>query len=124
LIAVVAFVAHTLPSFPKPRRKTIAAPVLAMYALSRSSVEPNVGDTPSAYGNIGYSANVKLRLRVNGCLFPLAQVGHDRVMFDQPTVLPEGEAEVIVIVDDQEIRRVVHIDDRTVPRLVVPVTDA
>lgn len=83
-----------------------------------------MNDTTPTYGNSGYSASVSLRLRVNGCVYPLAQVGQDRVMFDTPTILPEGDAELIVTIDGQEIRRRVNIGERAIPRCVIPVTDA
>lgn len=72
----------------------------------------------------GYSADVRLRLRVNGSVFNLAQVGHDRVIFDEAQVLPEGRAEVIVIVDGYEMRREVLIENRQQARRVVPVVSA
>jgi hypothetical protein len=73
------------------------------------------------YNGSGYSANVSLRLRVNGCLFPLTHAGRDFVIFKDPTVLPEGDAELIVNVDGHETRRLVTIHDRDTPRREVPI---
>lgn len=69
----------------------------------------------------GYSASVDLRLRVNGCTFPALQVGRDRVVLSEVCSLPEGPAEVIVIVDGVEDRFPVRIEDRGLVREVIPV---
>jgi hypothetical protein len=55
-------------------------------------------------------------------VFALAQVGRDEVVFDEPTILPEGDAEIIVTIDGEEMRRSVEIDDRTIARRVIPVS--
>jgi len=69
----------------------------------------------------GYSAKVTIRLRVNGCMIPVGQVGEDRLIFDEPIALPEGDAEVIVTVDGRESRYPVLIHDRAIARCVVPI---
>lgn len=69
----------------------------------------------------GYSASVDLRLRVNGCVFAATHVGRDRVVLSEASSLPDGPAEVIVIVDGKERRFPVRIDGRELVRDVIPV---
>ena len=52
------------------------------------------------FKTLGYSAQVRLELRVDGQCLPLAQVGNDRIIFDQPIVLPANQGEVRVYVDN------------------------
>lgn len=46
----------------------------------------------------GYSATVKLELRVGGQLLEVAQVGADSLILRQPGRLPPGPAELLVTV--------------------------
>lgn len=121
LTAVNAVVDQTLPSLPNPSRAAGYMPRLWVYASRRSLMEPSANNILPKYEGSGYSASVELRLRVNGCVFPLAQVAGDRVIFDEPTALPEGDAEVLVTVDGKEQRTAVRIEDRGVARRVVPI---
>lgn len=84
-------------------------------------MDPPMNDTPANYLGSGYSASVSLRLRVNGCVFPLTHAGPDRVILQEPAPLPDGDAELIVTVDGQETRRRVNIEGRTLARRVVPI---
>jgi hypothetical protein len=68
-----------------------------------------------------YSAEVDLQLRVNGCVFALAQMGSNRVVLREETVLPEGPAEVIATIDGEVERWEVEISDRHLVRRVVPI---
>lgn len=73
-------------------------------------------------GTSGYSADVDLELRVNGCVFPLAQMGPDRVILLNETPLPDGPAEVIATIDGEAERWPVEIADRHLSRRIVPIT--
>lgn len=68
-----------------------------------------------------YSADVKLQLRVNGCVFPVAQIGSDRVVLHTASALPDGPAEIIATIDGSVERWSVQIDDRQLTRQVVPI---
>lgn len=70
----------------------------------------------------GYSATIDLRLRVNGCVFAATHVGRDRVILSEASSLPDGPAEVIVVVDGQERRFPIRIADRQQVRVVIPVS--
>jgi hypothetical protein len=74
-----------------------------------------------ANGSSGYSADVKLDLRVNGCLFPLAQMGPNRLILRQETSLPDGPAEVIATIDGEPQRWTVDIADCHLTRRMVPI---
>lgn len=74
-----------------------------------------------ANGSSGYSADVKLLLRVNGCVFPLAQMGPNRVVLREETVLPDGPAEVMATIDGEPQRWIVEIADRQLSRRIVPI---
>lgn len=68
-----------------------------------------------------YSATVDLHLRVNGCLFPAAQVGHNMVILSEARALPEGPAEIIAEVDGHQIRWPVQIENRELVRKTLPI---
>jgi hypothetical protein len=74
-----------------------------------------------ANGTTGYSAEVSLQLRVNGCVFPLAQMGFNRVILREETPIPEGPAEVMATIDGETERWAVEIADRHLTRRVVPI---
>lgn len=59
----------------------------------------------------GYSATVRLELRVADCRIPLAQVGPDWVIPRRPHALPPTEAELIVTIDDHVETSTVVLDD-------------
>ncbi|ADB16259.1 hypothetical protein Psta_1584 [Pirellula staleyi DSM 6068] len=51
----------------------------------------------------GYSAQVAIRLEVNGDSLPVAQVGRDSLILKHPYEIgPTGEARVIITVDGKE----------------------
>lgn len=79
------------------------------------------GNSRNAAHTSGYSAEVDLQLRVNGCLFAATHVGGDRVILAEAAKLPDGPAEVIVTVDGVEDRFPVLIENRDRVRQVVPV---
>jgi hypothetical protein len=55
---------------------------------------------PSSQG--GDSAQVEMRLVVNGCSISVAQMGPDFLLVDEPIDLPPGEATGILQVDQSE----------------------
>lgn len=69
----------------------------------------------------GYSASVSLTLRINGCRFPAAQIGRDRVVLREAVALPAGPAEMIAVIDGHEHRWPIRIQDREQAREVVPI---
>ena len=52
----------------------------------------------------GHSAQVKMRLLVNGCSIPVAQMGPDFLLVDAPINHPPGNASVVLQVDQSERR--------------------
>lgn len=79
------------------------------------------GEKTAETGTGGYSASVKLTLRVNGCVFGASHMGRDRVILRESTQLPDGPAEMIAIIDGHESRWPVRIDNRHESRQIVPV---
>ena len=69
-------------------------------------------------GSGGYSARVRLSLRVGDSHIPVAQVGGDRLYFDAPVLLPPGTAEVIVDIDGQAKSRAIRLPERSEPARV------
>jgi hypothetical protein len=69
----------------------------------------------------GYSASVDIRLRVNGCFFPAAQVAHDQVILRNASSLPAGPAEIIATIDGAVERWPVLISDREQVRRIIPI---
>jgi hypothetical protein len=57
----------------------------------------------------GHSAQVKMRLMVNGCSIPIAQMGPDFLLVDAPINHPPSDASVILQVDQSERRWNVHL---------------
>jgi len=53
-----------------------------------------------SYG--AHSAQVKMRLIVNGASLPIAQMGADFLIIDSPIDHPPGEATIILEVDDSK----------------------
>jgi len=58
----------------------------------------------------GYSAQVRLRLECGGQAVPLSHVAPDWIMPAQPRDLPPGPGEIVTVVDGQEHRRSVFLD--------------
>lgn len=71
--------------------------------------------------NGGYSAEVDLSLRVNGCRFAASHVARDHVILVAPAAVPGGLAEVVVVVDGVTSRRAVVLDACGEERHVVPI---
>jgi hypothetical protein len=59
----------------------------------------------------GHSAQVKMRLLVNGCSISVVQMGPDFLLVDAPINHPPGDASVILQVDQCERRWNVHLPD-------------
>ncbi len=58
-----------------------------------------------------YSSDVKMRLLVEGRSFEVSQVSDSHVVFRVPVDLPECDAELVIQIDDHEIRDVIHLLD-------------
>jgi hypothetical protein len=59
----------------------------------------------------GHSAQVKMRLLVNGCSISVVQMGPDFLLVDAPINHPPGDASVILKVDESERRWNVRLPD-------------
>ena len=59
----------------------------------------------------GHSAQVKMRLLVNGGSIPVIQMGPDFLIVDAPINHPPGNASVVLQVDQSERRWNVHLPD-------------
>ena len=59
----------------------------------------------------GHSAQVKMRLLVNGGSIPVIQMGPDFLLVDAPFDHPPGDASVVLQVDQSERRWNVHLPD-------------
>ena len=59
----------------------------------------------------GHSAQVKMRLLVNGSSIAVAQMGPDFLLVDAPINHPPGNASLILQVDQSERRWDVHLPD-------------
>jgi hypothetical protein len=59
----------------------------------------------------GYSADVRMRLSVNGHVFVIGQLGPDFVILDDPVDYPPGEGEIILSVDGRVRRWPVGLPD-------------
>ncbi len=57
------------------------------------------------------SADVTIELRFNGFVIPVAQLGPDFLILDDPVDQPSGEAEIMLRVDDDEQRWPVFLPD-------------
>ena len=64
-----------------------------------SASNGSISASRSGSHNGGYSAAVKLFLRLNGDEIPLSQVGGGRLYFDKLVSLPPGRAEVVIEID-------------------------
>jgi hypothetical protein len=54
--------------------------------------------------NGGHSAQVKIQLLIDGCSVPVAQLGPDFLLLDQPFEHPPGNARLVLQVDQNERR--------------------
>lgn len=59
----------------------------------------------------GHSAKVQIRLFVNGQVLPVAQLGPDFLVLQEPTNHPPAEAEIAMSVDGRESRWPVRLVD-------------
>jgi hypothetical protein len=57
------------------------------------------------------SADVTIELRFNGTIIPVAQLGPDFLILDDPVEHPSGEAEIVLRVDENEQRWPVFLPD-------------
>jgi hypothetical protein len=69
----------------------------------------------------GYSAEVRIELRVNGHRIPVAQTGGGQLIFHDPQTLPRTDAEVVMHIDGHERRWRVALQPGPTPDRVVPV---
>ena len=65
--------------------------------------------TSSSQG--GHSAQVKMRLLVNGSSIAVAQMGPDFLLVDTPVTHPPGNASLVLQVDQSERRWDVHLPE-------------
>src|SRR5437588_12789494 len=96
-------VRNTVPSFPKPSCRTIRSRGRSAYAEARFSMSSEGSDTivPSRESR-GYSADVRIRLHVNGQTYRVAQIGGGRLIFDSPLTFPAATGTVVITVDGQQ----------------------
>ena len=59
----------------------------------------------------GHSARVTMQLLVGGGSLPVAQMGPDFLLLDNPVDHPPGDASLVMRVDDSERRWNVHLPD-------------
>lgn len=59
----------------------------------------------------GHSAEVRMELRLNGRVLPIAQLGPDFLILTDPVNHPPTEAEIALSIDGHESRWPVHLDD-------------
>jgi len=68
----------------------------------------------------GYSARVRLELRIGDTRLPLAQISRDWVMLVNPAILPGTTGEVFAFIDDQIQRWSIKWDASETLRQVIP----
>jgi hypothetical protein len=59
----------------------------------------------------GYSADVRIQLRLDGRCLPVAQLGPDFLILRSPTDYPPSDAEIILSIDGDESRWPVRLAD-------------
>jgi hypothetical protein len=64
-------------------------------------------------GQVGYSADVRMRLLLNGASIPLAQLGPDFVLLDAPMDHGPCDATIVLSIDGQERRWTVRLPEGT-----------
>ena len=70
----------------------------------------------------GHSANVKMRLLLDGRVLPVAQLGPDFLILDQGVEHPPATAEIVLTVDDHQKRWTVGLPNGIQPgRTRVPI---
>ncbi len=60
---------------------------------------------------VGYSADVRMQLNVNGFVLPIAQLGPDFIILRDRAAHPPAEAEIVLSIDGEESRWNVHLPD-------------
>ncbi|HWE95936.1 MAG TPA: hypothetical protein VG269_18380 [Tepidisphaeraceae bacterium] len=68
---------------------------------------------------IGHSAQVRMNLHLNGHVYPIAQMGGGRMIFDKPVMLPSGTGMVVMQVDGLEQRWRVAVPAQACPQRTV-----
>ncbi len=63
----------------------------------------------SRNGNFGHSAEVRMHLRLNGQVLPIAQLGPDFLVLKDPIDHPSADAEIDLTIDGVEDRWRVHL---------------
>jgi hypothetical protein len=82
-----------------------------------SSKEPDT-IAPSR-ANARYSAKVRISLHANGQIYPVAQIGGGRLIFDSPVAFPQTTGTVVMTVDGQEERWHVAIPHQPEPTRII-----
>jgi hypothetical protein len=62
--------------------------------------------------SLGYSADVRIDLFVNGQRFPVAQAGRGQLIFKKPFLAPAAEGEVVLTIDGNPRRWFVRFHDQ------------
>jgi len=68
---------------------------------------------------MGYSADVKIDLFVNGQRFSVGQCGRGLLIFDQPVLLPGSEGELVLTIDGTPLRWSVLLPNSTKPSRII-----
>jgi hypothetical protein len=66
-------------------------------------------EAPTLKNHQGHSAQVRMELRLNGRVLPIAQMGPDFVVLRQPVDHAPAEAEIFLRIDDSESNWRVHL---------------
>ncbi|MBN4052547.1 hypothetical protein JYT82_00370 [bacterium AH-315-K20] len=70
---------------------------------------------PTSPKSTGYSATVRLTLRIGDRRFELAQVGPTWVLFDKPVVLPSGSAVLEIEIDGRYSLTEIEFEETEMP---------
>jgi hypothetical protein len=76
----------------------------------RKIVEANFMANSNLTG-LGYSADVRMQLNVNGFILPIGQLGPGFIMLDNPPDHPPSDAEIVMWIDNDERRWKVYLPD-------------
>ena len=60
---------------------------------------------------VGYSADVRMHLSVGGRVFPIAQLGPDFIILDNPLDQPPASGEIVLSIDGSVRLWPVHLPD-------------
>jgi hypothetical protein len=64
----------------------------------------------------GHSADVRMELRVNGCVFPIGQLGPNFIILDNPSAHAPTEGEIHMWIDDEFSQWRVRLPDGIDPK--------